>query len=410
MNRKILFVTYGGGHSAMVLPVMKQLRLLAPETDCVVLALTTAYAAAKKAGEQPLGYKDLLHLVDAEQALRWGELLLADNSSPDVSREETIAYLGINYLDLIAQHGVDGAADWYAKKGRYGFAPMQIMRNLIQSIQPDVVVATNSPRSEEAALAVAKEMNLPGVGMVDLFGLDSDTYVHRPVKPDWTCVIADSVRDRLVQRGFARDSIKVTGNPAFDGLFVPRNLELADAFLVKKGWLGKDVIFNAGIWEAVSHPNTNIPAGRSFPMEIEGILRRYVAGRPNTALIQRYHPGDWFKYPRLADQPNVHFSEPPHEPIHPLLLASSVVVTTNSTVGLEAAVAGKPVISVENSPSVHEWFSLAQLGVSHLSATQHDLPCTLDAVLTHRRGSSAFSSDGQAALRVAQVICNALQA
>ena len=410
MNRKILFVTYGGGHSSMVLPVIKQLRLLAPETDCVLLALTTAYAAAKKAGEQPLGYKDLLHLVDAKQALRWGELLLAGNNSPDVSREETIAYLGINYLDLIAQHGVDGAAHCYADKGRYGFTPMHFMRRLIQSVQPDVVVATNSPRSEAAALVVAKEMEIPGVGMVDLFGLDSDTYVKRQIKPDWTCVIADSVRDRLIQRGFAPDGIRVTGNPAFDGLFVPRNLELADAFLVKKGWVGKDVIFNAGIWEAVSHPNTEIPAGRSFPIKIEAVLRRYVASRPNTALIQRYHPSDWFKYPRLPDEPNVHFSEPPHELIHPLLLASSVVVTTNSTVGLEAAVAGKPVISVENSPSVHEWFSLAQLGVSHPSPTQHDLPSTLDAVLTHRRGSSAFSSDGQAALRVAQVICNAIRA
>ena len=410
MNRKILFVTYGGGHSSMVLPVIKQLRLLAPETDCVLLALTTAYAAAKKAGEQPLGYKDLLHLVDAEQALRWGESLLAGNSSPDVSRKETIAYLGINYLDLIAQHGAEGAAYCYADKGRYGFTPMHFMRRLIQSVEPDVVVATNSPRSEAAALVVAKEMEIPGVGMVDLFGLDSDTYVKRQIKPDWTCVIADSVRDRLIQRGFAPDGIRVTGNPAFDGLFVPRNLELADAFLVKKGWVGKDVIFNAGIWEAVSHPNTEIPAGRSFPIKIEAVLRRYVASRPNTALIQRYHPSDWFKYPRLPDEPNVHFSEPPHELIHPLLLASSVVVTTNSTVGLEAAVAGKPVISVENSPSVHEWFSLAQLGVSHPSATQHDLPCTLDAVLTHRRGSSAFSSDGQAALRVAQVICNAIRA
>lgn len=408
MTRKALFVTYGGGHASMVLPVMRELRLIDPQVECVVLALTTAYASAKKAGERPLGYKDLLHLVDASQALRWGEALLEANSSPDVSREESVAYLGINYLDLIVQHGEAGAAQLYAEKGRYGFLPMRFMSLLMDAFGPDVVVATNSPRSEEAALAVAVARAVPSVGMVDLFGLDSDTYVLRDVKPDWTCVIADSVRDRLIKRGFASDRVKVTGNPGFDGLFTSKNRELADAFVNRKGWQGKDIIFNAGAWEPVSHPNTDIPAGRSFPIEIEGILREYVHSRPNTALIQRYHPGDWFQYPRWPMEPNVHFSEPPNEAIHPLLLASTVVVNTNSTVGLEAAVAGKLVVSIENSPSVHHWFSLAKLGVSHPSPTQADLPGVLDSVLEHRRGSSTFHSDGQAALRVARVVLGAL--
>lgn len=409
MSRKLLFVTYGGGHVSMLLPVIRQLRLLSPGIECVLLALTTAYGIAKNAGEQPLGYKDFLHLVDEQQALQWGASLLGTNSSPDVSREESIAYLGINYLDLIAQHGQAGAAQLYAEKGRYGFAPLRFMNLLIEAINPDVVVATNSPRSEEAALAVAVARSVPSVGMVDLFGLDSDTYVLRDIKPDWTCVIADSVRDRLINRGFAADRVKVTGNPGFDGLFTPRNRELADAFVKRKRWQGKNIIFNAGAWEPVSHPATNIPAGRSFPIEIEGILRGYVKSRPNAALIQRYHPGDWFHYPRLPDEPNVHFSEPPNEAIHPLLLASSVVVNTNSTVGLEAAVAGKPVVSIENSPSVHHWFSLAELGISHPSPTHLDLPAVLDGVLVHRRSSLSFQSDGQAASRVAQVVLDAVQ-
>ena len=410
MIRKALFVAYGGGHISMVLPVMKQLRMLDPHVECVVLALTTGYRLAQTAGEQPLGYKDFLHLVDAPAALQWGEILLGNNSSPDVTREESVAYLGINYLDLIAQHGEPGAAQLYAEKGRYGFAPLNFMNRLFDALNPDVVIATNSPRSEEAALTVAVARGIPSVGMVDLFGLDSDTFVLRDIKPAVTCVLAESVRVRLMQRGFAASAVKVTGNPGFDGLFNPKNRELANAFIEGKGWQGKDIIFNAGSWEPLAHPDTPIPAGRSFPMEIEGILRRYVSSRPNTALIQRYHPGDWFEYPRLPLDANVHFSEPPNEPIHPLLIASSVVVNTNSTLGLEAAVIGKPVISIENSPSVHVWFSLAKLGVSHPSATHLDLPATLDAVLAHRRGSSAFSSDGQAARRVACVILDTWQA
>lgn len=404
---KALFVCYGGGHISMVLPVIRELRALVPDVQCRLLALTTGHARALKAGEPALGYQDFLCLADAEAAHHWGRRLHGANSSPDVSEEESIAYLGINYLDLIAQFGPEEAARLYAQQGRYSFKPVHFMRRLIDQVAPDVVIATNSPRTEQAALEVAVERGLPSVGMVDLFGMDSDAYVLRAVKPDITCVIADSVRARLLARGFAPEAVRVTGNPAFDGLLDAGSRRRAQAFLERKGWLGKKVILNAGAWEPVSHPDTDVPAGRSFPLEIEAILRRYVHNRPDTALVLRYHPSDWFEYPRLPDEPRIHFSVPPEEPIHPLILAASVITNTNSTVGLEAAVAGKPVISIENSPAVHHWFSLARLGVSHPSPTHHDLPATLDTVLANPRPMRAFRSDGHAAHRVAEVVAEA---
>lgn len=404
---RVLFVSYGGGHVSMVLPVIRELERSGADIECLQLALTTGHLKAR-AVRPALGYRDFLHLVDREAVQRWGQHCSAGNTSPDVPLDETIAYLGINYLDLIAQYGEGGAAQRFAAEGRYGFRPLHFMRRLIDAIGPDLVVATNSPRSEQAALEVAVERGIPSLGMVDLFGLDSDSYVLRVVKPKYTCVIAESVRQRLLQRGFNPEGVVVTGNPAFDGLSDPQNLARAQEFLTRRGWQGKKVILNAGAWEPMAHPATDIPAGRSFPIAIEGILRSYVRQRPDTALILRYHPGDWFEYPRQADDPQVHFSEPPHEPIHPLILAASVVTNTNSTVGLESAVAGKPVISIENSPSVHVWFSLARLGVSYPSPTHLDLPATLDRVLADPQPMRAFQSDGRAAARVAGVVLQAL--
>lgn len=408
-GRRVLFVTYGGGHTSMVLPVIRALRAARPEVECILLALTTGWGRARAEGFEPLGYKDLLHLAaDAEAVLAWGERLRAGNSSPDVSAEETAAYLGINYLELEERLGAEGARAHYAAQGRYGFLPVNFMRRVIRHFVPDAVVSTNSPRSEQAALEAAASLCIPSVGMVDLFGMDSDTYVLREVKPDWTCVIADSVRERLLARGFSPDSVVVTGNPTFDGLFAPAAREAAQRFIAAREWQGRDIILYIGAWEPVAHPGTDILPGRGFPIEVEGILRSYVACRSGTALVVRYHPGDWFEYPRHPHDPAVHFSEPPVEPIHPLILASSVVVNTNSTVGLEAAIASKPVISIENSPSVHHWFSLAALGVSHPSPTHRDLPRTLDEVLAHRKGSDAFRSDGRAAGRVAAVVLRAM--
>ncbi len=414
MNRapRVLFVSYGGGHIGMVLPVMRELETLLPEVQCTLMALTTGHRKARAVRPDALGYQDFLHLVDANAARRWGERLSEGNTSPDVPLEETIAYLGINYLDLIAQHGETGAADLYRQQGRYGFKPLHFMRTVMDALQPDAVVATNSPRSERTALDVAGERGLPAIGMVDLFGLDSDTYVLHTPKPAWTCVISEGVRQRLIARGFPADGVVVTGNPAFDGLFSADNRERAQRFLVERGWQDLKPVLFAGHWEPQAHPATPVPVGQALPREIESVLRGCVRARDDIALIVRYHPSDWTQYPRQPDEPRIHFSEPPREPIHPLILASQAVVVQTSTVGLESAVGGKPVISVENSPAAHVWFSLAQQGVSTPAATPRQLPEVLEAVLEGRGTPSdpSYRSDGQASRRVAAVVRNALPA
>lgn len=407
---RVLFVSYGGGHIGMVLPVIRELEELIPGVECKLMALTTGHLKAKVTRPDALGYKDFLHLVDGAAACHWGERLSAGNTSPDVPLDETIAYMGINYLDLIAQFGEAGAAERYRDHGRYGFQPLHFMRKVIQALEPDVVVATNSPRSERAALDVARSLNLPSIGMVDLFGLDSDTYVLHETKPDWTCVISEGVRQRLIGRGFSPSGVVVTGNPAFDGLFDPRNQVRAQQFLAGRGWQGLRPILFAGHWEPVAHPSTTVPVGQSLPREIEAVLREYVQRREDLALVVRYHPSDWTQYPRLPNEARIHFSEPPNEPIHPLILASSVVVVQTSTVGLESAVGGRSVISVENSPAAYVWFSLAQQGVSSPAATPSDLPAVVDAVLAgHAKAAdTSYRGDGQSALRVATVVKTAL--
>ena len=407
---RVLFVSYGGGHIGMVLPVMRELEDQLPGAQGTLLALTTGHNKAKAARPDALGYKDFLHLVDADAARAWGERLSEGNTSPDVPHDETIAYLGINYLDLIAQHGEAGAAECYREQGRYGFRPLHFMRQLMDALRPDAVVATNSPRSERAALDVAGERGLPAIGMVDLFGLDSDTYVLHEPRPAWTCVIAEGIRQRLIARGFPADGVVVTGNPAFDGLFSADNHERARRFLAERGWQGLRPVLFAGHWEPQAHPDTPVPVGQTLPREIEAVLRQHVRRREDLALIVRYHPSDWTQYPRLPEEARIHFSEPPKEPIHPLILASQAVVVQTSTVGLESAVGGKPVISVENSPAAHVWFSLARQGVSTPAASPAQLPSVLDAVLAGHGSPSdpSYRSDGLAARRVAAVVKNAL--
>ena len=68
--KKILFVSYGGGHVNLLLPVFNQLSKK-ENYSCEYLALTTAGSALKSQGVPYLGFKDLLEESDIE-AIAYG--------------------------------------------------------------------------------------------------------------------------------------------------------------------------------------------------------------------------------------------------------------------------------------------------------------------------------------------------
>ena len=149
--RRALFVTYGAGHIAMVAPVILELQKREPTIHIDLLALTTGHHAAKALGFTPLGYRDFAHWYNPETLQQLAAPLLADTRHPLIDEEESVAYLGINLNDLNLQLGEHAAQLAYAAKGRWSFMPLHFMRKVLEHLKPDVVVTTNSPRSEEVA-------------------------------------------------------------------------------------------------------------------------------------------------------------------------------------------------------------------------------------------------------------------
>lgn len=403
-RRRILFVAYGGGHIEIVMPLMRELAARDPDAELILLALTTAYQKARLAGFDPLGYRDFLHLVDRDEVMRLGQTLVEGNTHPAVDALESQAYMGVGYRDLIRSHGKEEAERRYAEHGRHGFFPIHFLSSIIEHVEPDAVVTTSSPRSEQAALEAASTMGIPSVCVYNLFGHEDSSFVMRTTKADWTCVLSESVRRRLLAQGFREDRVVATGNPAFDAVASDASRELADKFIEERGWRSLSPI----LWAGYKEPGQN---GLDFPLEIEGCLRRFTADNADTALIVRYHPSCWHLYPRAEPSARVHFSQTPYEPLAPLILASKVVVIQTSTVGLEAATIGKPVISLEHSPFVRSTsVSFPELGISTACNATEDLPEILARILaapdTHI--STDYATDGTAARRVADVVCNAI--
>lgn len=388
----------------MMLPVIRALRSRRPDVHIDLLALTTARPAAAAAGEKPIGFADLMHLADIPFATEWGSRLAEGNIHPAVDPAETSAYIGVNYWDLTRQHGADGARELYAREGRYGFYPIHFFRRVIRHFAPHAVVATNSPRSEQAALDAAMEEGIPTLSMIDLFAMASDPYLKRARHADRVTVMLPQVRDNLVASGMDPARIVVTGNPAFDSLFDPAQRQAAEDLRRSLGWEDLRIFLWAGIVERLPSAREGIAAGTGFGEAAEAVLRRWCARRRDVAVIVRYHPNEAHLFAQRPPQERVYLSRPLRDALHPQILAAHTVVVTGSTVGVEAASAGVPVLSLESSGSSGA-MSYEQLGLSRgvpsLAALEECLDSAADSAVAP---ATAQTQPGPAAPRIAQEI------
>jgi hypothetical protein len=216
-----LFVCYGGGHAKMIIPVLHELS----QHDgwkADVLALTLAGPQMRAAGIRAHGYRDLISPNDGS-AIEHGERLLADSHDPrsGIAVEESIAYLGLSYQDLVDRLGPEAAAHRYAAYGRHAFEQFGPLGRAIDRFRPDVVVTTNSPKSERAALVVAAERGIATIGIEDTMGLRQKIFPEfvRPFLADRVCAPSTISADNLVSSwGVPRERIRLTGNPSFDRL------------------------------------------------------------------------------------------------------------------------------------------------------------------------------------------------
>jgi len=346
MNQKqsLLLIAYGGGHVAMLAPIAQA--LIASSRPFTFIALTTARSVLDRLGIPSIGFSELLEAVELD-ALGWGRELAGDlPAGGPVSPEETIAYLGANFRDLVVEHGEDEARRRYAEAGRQAFLPIATMRRVIARLAPDLVVATNSPRAERAAILAAGQLGTPSICAVDLFALQEVQWIGQPGYASRVCVLNESVRDMFLAHGRKPDELVITGNPAFDRLRESETIQAGEQLRLDRGWDdGKKTVLWASQIEPERHPFATLAGDPTLPRRVERTLRDIVAAEESLRLVVRYHPSECIDF---EPAPRVEFS-PVSEPISTLLHAVDAVVVTASTVGLEAALAGRPVVSVDTS-------------------------------------------------------------
>ncbi len=345
--KKVLFVTYGSGHVRMAVPVAKALAQ-AGLAQPLMLALTTAAPVVREAGLELLQFKNFLRDDDQadKDALAHGQRLLRAMPGPIADPEETAAYLGLSYQELLWRVGPEEAERQYQREGRQAFLPLATLQRIVKQLAPALVVATNSPRAEQAAILAAGSLGLPSVCLVDLFCLDEVKWIGEPGYADKVCVLNESVKQFLLSAGREDRQVVVTGNPAFDDLANPIHIAAGARLRQDRNWGGKQVLLWPTQVEPALHPFNGTPGDIDLPERALKQIIDWVLSKENCVLCIRPRAG--LAPMALAHHPRIVVTGQDVE-LPVLLQAVDLVVTLNSTVGLEGHLAGARLVQILGS-------------------------------------------------------------
>lgn len=339
---KVLMGSYGGGHAAMLAPVAAELRARGVQVD--LLGFTTARAYFERAGLSCGSSVALLDETGAADAPY--RTIIRDQfdlgSHPDITPTESEAYFTVGLRALAEEVGLDEAIVRLQLMGRKSFEPISAFSRYISRTLPDIVVSTTSPRFELAALRAAKRMKIPSLSLGDLFLLDEREWILSGDFASNLTVLSSTVSDALIKDGLRGTRLHVTGNPAFDPL---ANLAASEArrqtLRSKLSFDGRTVI----LWPMAGQPGTCAADGRPYALaeQVAAAMERICSRDPRFTYMIRPHPNAPLLMPENAPNGILDFGLLTPEDA---LMVSDVVAVEVSTMGLQAALLGKPVVCV----------------------------------------------------------------
>lgn len=347
-KKKILFVSYGGGHIELIKTIIDNC-IDYEKFDVDLLALTVAYDAIQhsKIVKYRVSDFDFLFKDEMAEIESYGNNLLEDNHNPNshIPLKEIIFYLGISYYDLVNELGEELAFETYKIKKRQSFNPKITLKKIIEYLSPNYVFTTNSPRMESASISAAKELQIPSIQILDLFGDDF------PIpSADNIIVMNEYVKDKLLHSGILKNIVAL-GQPIFDKTIEEVDKVKKEIILKKLGYNTNDriVLFcptpyylwnndlsvkGIGEESIINIPIFKILSDLTRVCDLKIIIRPH----PVSDSIENYRKY-LNKYKSIKYYSNVDLN------LFESLAISEIVLTYNSTIAVQAAVCNKAVFT-----------------------------------------------------------------
>lgn len=394
MKKKIIYVCYGGGHANIVAAIYKKMANNS-QIKQIVVALTTARNTFIQEGIPYISFLDLAAATPNAQSIG-KKLTDSQYQHPEVPIEESIAYMGLSYLDLVHEYGEIEASNMFAKNGRKAFFPKQTFIDLFNAQQPDLVITTNSPRAEKAAIEAAALLQIKSLCIVDLFNESNlRSALSTPGYGSKICVINDYAKEVLISAGRPKDEIVITGNPAFDNLTNPEYISAADLYKKKHDLTNQTTV----LWA-----RSVLPEDTAFADEIEQRLINYALDHSEVNLIIRPHPNE---PPRLVPKARNIILNTQEDALAKVLHASDIVCTLYSTVAVEAFLVGKKVIQMTNT-NLFKSFNCVKAGIAEGASSIEELLGKIKTISLDEKRSQSAIINNNAANKIENVIFDLL--
>jgi len=370
--KKLLVVTYGGGHARMLKPVVS--KIIKNNVEVSILALNTAEKEFEDIGVDVLGYRSFFR--ECPRATRYGEEL-AKTLEKVINYEETVCYLGQNFLELVETYGEEKAREMYANGGRYIFEPLKTMEYILDKISPDMLLSTNSPRSERCAVLAARKLNIKSAVFVDMFGIRCSSWFSDSSFADKIFVLSESVKQHFLKLGRAEDEIVVTGNPSFDVLVQSFNNKKKD---IEKIRASKPfTVLWASQPEPSFLPETGETGDENLPFLIEEKLLEIFESHRDWKLIARNHPSEVKReYPEFVKVSSQ------RDDLNELFSNVHVVLTPSSTLGFQGMIMGAKLVTIDVSvltptmPYAEMGFSIGLNHINEIESALENIATTIE--------------------------------
>lgn len=353
--KKILFVTYGGGHMKIIEPIATKL-LEEKGIKFKILALTSAYSfmldkyscgVVKKVSDYSFLFDDIIN-----QVMSYGLEFLDDNYSSKsiASKEETIYYIGLSFYDLIQRVGKKEAYRLYKEKKRQAFLPVTIIEKILKYEQIDLVISTTSPRFEQASFIAANALNIETLEILDLFA-----NIFPLPEANNIVVMNQNVKEKLISRKLKNKQYYALGQPAIEN--TKQLVKAMNSKLLKKKMNlnnNKTIVF---MTQKMVQFNDDLSIGDDIEYKyilgnIFSIMKK-INKMHSVNILLRIHPSEdieeygeylnthsYVKY--LNNDLNLNES----------LAISDIVVLHSSTVGVEAIVSNKQVFTYKHERDI----------------------------------------------------------
>lgn len=219
------------------------------------------------------------------------------------------------------------------------FREYVVFERVFRELKPrNVLVASDSHKMSRLSVLMARKYNINSVTLQH--GAPVDYCVYTPVFADKVAVWGEYAKSWFIRHGVSAEKVSVTGQPRFDKIYKKK-----EQFVVTKETLNmKKILF---VVSGISDSFGKYETIRSL-----NILNNILQKVNNYKLIIKLHPGEketqFIK--DIMDSLNFkNFTITRNANLYNLIIDSSVVITTFSTVGIEALMFDKPLIIIESN-------------------------------------------------------------